>query len=131
LERIGILNTANMLWFNKDKKKKMEFIQNYVPTSKAQLLQVAMWFHKGDVQKAQEMVDFYTKNMALPDFDPVSPTFMQQVKVNASGFFSWIKENQDDIVKGYQLIHGIIKNKGELPSMVGDTPVEPLPNINE
>jgi hypothetical protein len=120
-----------MLWFNKEKRKKMEFIQNYVPTSKAQLLQVSMYFNNGDIQKAQEMFDYYAKNLDLPDFDPVSPTFMQQVKSNATDFFSWMKENQDDIVKGYQLIHGIIKNKGELPSMVGDTPVEPLPNINE
>ena len=118
-----------MGWFNKDKKKKMEFIQNYVPTSKAQLLQVAMFFNKGDIQKAQEMFDFYNKNLDLPDFDPVSPTFMQQVRSNASDLFSWIKENQGDLVKGYQFIQGVIKNKGELP-MAAEA-VEPLPNINE
>ena len=127
-EELETINTTNM-WFNKDKKKKMEFIQNYVPTSKAQLLQVAMYFNKGDIAKAQEMFDYYSKNLNLPDFDPVSPTFMQQVKGNAMDFFSWMKENQDDIVKGYQLIYGIIKNKGELPAMVA--PAEPLPNIND
>ena len=118
-----------MLWFNKEKKKKMEFIQSYIPTSKAQLIQVAMWFHNGNVEKAQEMVDFYTKNMELPDFDPISPTFMQQVKTGANDLFSWIKENQGDLVKGYQFIQGVIKNKGELP-MAAEA-VEPLPNINE
>ena len=119
-----------MLWFNKEKKKKMEFIQSYIPTSKAQLIQVAMWYHKGDVQKAQEMVDFYTKNMDLPDFDPVSPTFMQQLKTNASDVFTWVKENQSDIVQGYQLIYSIIKNKGALP-IAPDATAEPLPPINE
>ena len=119
-----------MLWFNKEKKKKMEFIQSYIPTSKAQLIQVAMWYHKGDVQKAQEMVDFYTKNMNLPDFDPVSPTFMQQLKTNASDVFTWVKENQGDIVQGYQLIYSIIKNKGALP-IAPDATAEPLPPINE
>lgn len=118
-----------MLWFNKERKKKMEFIQNYVPTSKAQLIQVAMWYHKGDVQKAQEMVDFYTKNMSLPDFDPVAPTFMQQVKTNAVDVFSWIKENQGDIVQGYQLLYSIIKNKGALP-IAPEAAAEPLPPIN-
>lgn len=117
------------MWFNKDKKKKMEFIQNYVPTSKAQLLQVAMYFNKGDIQKAQEMFDFYSKNLELPDFDPVAPTFMQQVKSNASDIYSWLKENQSDIIQSYQFIHGIIKNKGELP--VYPDAAEPLPNINE
>lgn len=119
-----------MLWFNKERKKKMEFIQSYIPTSKAQLIQVAMWYHKGDVQKAQEMVDFYKKNMNLPDFDPVSPTFMQQLKTNASDVFTWVKENQSDIVQGYQLIYSIIKNKGALP-IASDVTAEPLPPINE
>ena len=119
-----------MLWFNKERKKKMEFIQNYVPTSKAQLLQVAMYFNKGDIQKAQEMFDFYAKNLELPDFDPIAPTFMQQVRQNAVDVFGWIKENQGDIVQGYQLIYSIIKNKGALP-IATEAAAEPLPPINE
>jgi len=119
-----------MLWFNKERKKKMEFIQNYVPTSKAQLLQVAMLFNKGDIHKAQEMFDFYAKNLDLPDFDPIAPTFMQQLKGSASELYSWIKENQGDIVQGYQFIQGIIKNKGEVIS-VEPTASEPLPPINQ
>lgn len=119
-----------MLWFNsKEKRKKMEFIQNFVPTSKAQLIQVAMWFHKNDIQKAQEMVDFYTKNLDLPDFDPIAPTFMQQLKGGASELYTWIKENQGDIVQGYQFIQGIIKNRGAIvPTAETETP---LPPINE
>lgn len=108
----------------------MEFIQNFVPTSKAQLIQVAMWYHKGDVQKAQEFVDFYTKNMELPDFDPVQPTFIQQLKSSTSDIFSWIKENQNDLLQGYQLIQGIIKNKGEIVAPYIEKG-SPLPNINE
>ena len=120
-----------MLWFNsKERKKKMEFIQNYVPTSKAQLLQVAMYFNKGDLQKSQEMFDFYAKNLQLPDFDPVQPTFMQQVRSNAIDLFSWIKSNQEDIVKGYEFVRSIIANKGAIPPVAQDT-VEPLPPINE
>ena len=107
----------------------MEFIQNYVPTSKAQLLQVAMYMNKGDVQKAQEFFDFYSRNLDLPDFDPISPTFMQQLRGNASDFFSWIKENQGDLVQGYQLIQSIIKNKGVIP--IEPTESSPLPPINE
>ena len=120
-----------MLWFNKEKKKKMEFIQNYVPTSKAQLLQVAMYFNKGDLQKAQEMFDFYAKNLQLPDFDPVKPTTMQQVKDSAASIFGWIKENQDELAQGYQMIYSIIKNKGALPIATSDTAETPLPPINE
>ena len=122
-----------MFWFNKEeKKKRMEFIQSFIPTSKAQLIQVAMWYHKGDVEKAQEMVDFYTKNMQLPDFDPVQPTFMQQVKGNAVELFAWIKENQSDLVEGYQFIQQVIANKGVVPIAEATAEaVEPLPPINE
>ena len=115
-----------MLWFNKEKNKKMEFIQSYIPTSKAQLIQVAMWYHKGDIQKAQEMVDFYTKNMELPDFDPIAPTFMQQLKGSASELYTWIKENQSDIVQGYQFIQSVIKNKGEIVSVADSEPLSPI-----
>ena len=117
------------MWFNKEKKKRMEFIQSFVPTSKAQLIQAAMYFNKGDVQKAQEFVDFYAKNLDLPDFDPVEPTMMQQIKSSASGLFSWVKENQSDLIQGYQLIQGIIQNKGVLP--ITPSAGEPLPSIND
>ena len=123
-------NTANMLWFNKRKKKKMEFIQNFVPTSKAQLIQVAMFMNNGNVEKAQEFVDFYSKNLQLPDYDPVPQTFMQQLKTNAVDIYSWIKENQGDIVQGYQFIQSIIKNKGEIITPIVENG-SPLPDINE
>ena len=116
------------MWFNKLKKKKMEFIQNFVPTSKAQLIQVAMYFNNGDVKKAQEFVDFYSKNLDLPDFDPIQPTFMQQVRSGASDFFSFIKENKDDLMQGYQIIQSVIKNKGDLPVVASAE--EALPSIN-
>ena len=117
-----------MFWFDKNKRKKMEFIQNYVPTSKAQLLQVAMYFNKGDIGKAQEMFDFYAKNLDLPDFDPIAPSFVEQMKGGFSDFYTWLKENQSDLVHGYQFIQGIIKNRGELPVASSQ---EPLPPINE
>lgn len=106
----------------------MEFIQGYVPTSKAQLLQVAMYLNKGDIQKAQEMFDYYAKNLDLPDFDPVSPNFMQQMKKGATDLFSFVKENQNDIMQAYQMIYSVIKNKGAFPI---ETSTEPLPPINE
>ena len=41
-----------------------------------------------------------------------------------------LMENQSDIVKGYQMVYSIIKNKGELP-IAPEPPAEPLPPINE
>ena len=117
-----------MLWFNKGKKK-MDLLRNYTPTSKAQLIQFAMYMNKGDVQKAQEMFDFYAKNLDLPDFEPVQPTLIQQMKVSISDIYSWIKENQGDIVQGYQFVQSIIKNKGEIVAPLIDEG-SPLPPIN-
>ena len=108
----------------------MEFIRSYMPTSKAQLVQVAMTYYDGDLKKAQEMFDFYAKNIDLPDFDLVAPTLMQQIKTNAADIFSWFKENQGDIVQGYQLVQSIIKNKGVFSTVADDT-AEALPSINE
>ena len=121
-----------MLWFNSQKKKNMDVLKNFVPTSKAQLIQVAMYMNKGDVAKAQEFFDFYAKNLDLPDFEPMPTTFMQDLKANANGLFAWLKENQGDIVQGYQFIQSIIKNHGEVPTLASDgSPVgEPLPDIN-
>ena len=119
-----------MKWFNtKERKQRMEFIQNYVPTSKAQLLQVAMFYNKGDLEKAQEMFDFYARNLDLPDFDPVAPTFMQQVRMNASDLFEWVKENKGDLANGYEIVRSIISNRGALPPV--GVSAEPLPDINE
>ena len=102
----------------------MDILKNFVPTSKAQLIQVAMYMNRGDVEKAQEFFDFYSKNLDLPDFEPAQPTVMQQVK----SFFSWAKENQGDLVQGYQFIQSIIKNKGEV---VMTPEGSPLPPIND
>lgn len=107
----------------------MAFIQNFVPTSKANLLQVAMYLNGNDVKKAQEFYDFYAKNLDLPDFDPVAPSFIEKVKSNASGIFSFVKENQGDIIQGYQFIQSIIKNRGELP--MAPAAEAPLPSINK
>lgn len=120
-----------MLWFDKEKKKKMDFIQHFRPTSKIQLIQVCMWFHKGDVEKAQQMFDFYTKNVDLPDTDPVPPSWMDNTKKTVTDILGWARENQDTIAQGYDFIRSLIQNRS-LPPIGTDTPPSaPLPPINE
>ena len=110
----------------------MEFIQQYIPTSKAQLLQAAMYMSGGDMKKAQELFDFYNKNLKLPDFDPVPPTFFQQAKDTAGGIFAWVKENQNELMNGYQFISTLIQNRGILPTATtaAEEAAEPLEDIN-
>ena len=111
----------------------MDIIKDFRPTSKVQLKQFCQWYHNGDIKKAQELYEYYAKDIELPDFDPVPPTWQQQVKDNANGFMSWIKENQDTLTQGYEFIRQIIANKGKLPSLVAaeeEIVEEPLPSIN-
>ena len=117
-----------MIWFNsEDKRRRMEFIQTFRPTSKIQLKQVCNWYHKGDLKKAKEMYDFYADGLDLPDNDPVPPTWIDQAK----SFMGWAKENQNELAQAYEFVRSIVANKGKLPS-VGIEPVgEALPPINE
>lgn len=116
-----------MLWFNsEEKRKKMEFIQTFRPTSKIQLKQVCNWYHNGDLKKAKEMYDFYAEGLDLPDNDPVPPTWFDQAK----SFVGWAKENQGEIAQAYEFVRSIITNKGKLPALGIDSG-EALPPINE
>ena len=118
-----------MLWFNG--KKRMEFIENFIPTSKVQLKRACLLYHRGDIKKAQEMYEYYSKDIDLPDVDPVQPTTLEQVKNGAVGFMDFVKEHQGDLMQGYNLIHHMITNKGELPTMEVAPPDDTLPPINK
>ena len=112
----------------------MEFIQSFRPTSKVQLKQVCQWYCNGDLKKAQEMYDYYAKDIDLPDFDPIPPTWQQQVKDGANGLMSWIKENQGTLSQGYEFMRQIIVNKGQLPALAENVEevaeTEEIPSIN-
>lgn len=87
-----------------------------------------MWYHRGDTKKAQEMFDFYANNVALPDVDPVPPTWQQNTKETIDGALAWFRENQDTLVQGYNFIRSAIAKRGVLPTPENPAP---LPPINE
>ena len=110
-------------------RKRMEILDNFVPTSKVQLKRFCFAFHNGDSKKAQEMYDYFAEGLNLPDVDPVPPSMMEKIKNGVMGITGFVKENQDDIVNAYNLIQHIVKNKGAIP-LPNATPTEPLPPIN-
>lgn len=114
-----------------EKKKRMDFLADFVPTSKAQLMRVCFFYHNGDVKKAQEMYNFFSQGIDLPDRDPLPPSLFEQVKNGVADLASFIKNNQDDLIQGYNLIHTMIKNKGTIPFADGASAAENLPPINE
>lgn len=109
--------------FHKNRIKK-EMLQHLRPTSKASLKQQCLLLSNGDIDKAERLYDFMTKDMPdLPMYDPIQPTTMQQVKQTAVETFGWINENQETIMNWV----GIIRN---LFGKGGTPPQAPLPPIN-
>ena len=116
-----------MFGLNKEKEKRMNFIQSFTPTCKMQLLQVCLWYCNGDTDKAQKMFAYYANNVELPDTEPVQPTWQQNTKDTVNGLLSWFKENQDVLAQGYDFIRSVIANRSAVPL---ENPT-PLPPINE
>lgn len=101
-------------------------LQNVQVTSKASLKMQCLYIAKGNVKDAQELYDFFAKDMAeLPDYEPVKPTFVDNTKNTVNGLLAWFRENQDTISQGYDFIRGIVQRKATTV-----TPPEVLPPIN-
>lgn len=103
-------------------------MEGFVPASKMQLKRFCLMACNGDPKKAQEMYDYYAKDITLPDFDPVTPSTFTQVKDGFKDFMSFVRENQNELVQGYSFIQQLIANKGALPPVA--PPSESLPPIN-
>ena len=111
--------------FNKRKQreKMMQMVQSFTPTSKASLKQFCIMASGGDVDKADKMYAFYIKDMEdLPMFDPVPPTMMEKVKGTADGIFGFIRENQDGIMQGVELIRGLMGKGKTVEAAAGALP---------
>jgi len=95
------------------------------PTSKAALKQQCLYLSRFDVAKAEKMYDFLVKDVAdaIPDVEPASRTFVQNLGEQANGVFGWLRENQDMLSQGVEFIKGIVKGRKAAPA-------QPLPPIN-
>lgn len=112
--------------FNRKRKRIMEMISHYTPTSKSSLKQFCLMTAKGDMKQASELYDFMIKGMEdLPTFDPVPPTFMDNAKNTVTGIFNFVQENKDGISQMADMVRAIIGKRG-----VVNAPTEALPPIN-
>lgn len=94
------------------------------PTSKSELKQSCLLLANMDIDKAKKMYDFLVADMTeIPEVPPTQKSFIQNFGEQASGVFGWIRENQDIISQGVDLIKGFISKK---PT----NPPTPLPPIN-
>lgn len=97
------------------------------PTSKASLKMQCLLVCNGDIEKAERLYDFMSKGLEdLPTFDNIPPTTMQQIKDGAVNTFTWLNENQEQVMNWV----GIIKNMfgkgggGNIPPT--NTPLPPI-----
>ena len=116
--------------FNRKKKEQRlaERIAMIKPTSKSELKRTCLALCNLNVEKAEKMYDFLIKDTeGIPDVEPQSKPFIQNLGEQASGILGWFRENQDMIAQGVEFIKGILskKSSGAIPP-----PPSPLPPIN-
>lgn len=113
--------------FNRKKReqKLREQIAMIKPTSKEALKRECLYMCNLNVEKAEKMYEFLIKDItSLPDLEPASKPFIQNLGDQANGLFAWLRENKDMIGEGVDFIKGIISSRK------GTTPAAPLPPIN-
>ena len=117
-----------MFW-NKNKIDK-KMIQAIRPTSKSSLKMQCLLVSNGDIDKAERLYDFMSKDLEdLPTFDIVPPTTMQQIKDGAVKTFSWINENQDQVMNWVGMIKQMFGKGGG--GNVPPATSTPIPSINQ
>lgn len=110
---------------NRKRRKQEELLKKLAmikPTSKSELKQSCLMLANLDVDKAKKLYDFLVQDMTdIPDIPPVQKSFIQNFGEQANGVFGWIRENQDILSQGYEIVRGILNKK---------VPGKPLPPIN-
>ena len=115
-----------MFWDKNKIDKKM--IQAIRPTSKSSLKMQCLLVANGDIDKAERLYDFMAKGLDdLPTFDPVQPTTMQQIKDGAMQTFSWINDNQEQVMNWVGIVRDLFGKSNATPAP--STP--PIPSINQ
>lgn len=109
-----------MSWFGNKINKEM--IQTITPTSKASLKSQCLFACNGDMEQADRLYEYFTKDMPdLPMFDAPTPTWVDNTKDTLNGLFSFLGEHKDGLSQGYDIIKAILNARGvNLPSLTED-----------
>ena len=70
----------------------------------------------GDIDKAERIYDFYTRDVPdLPTVDPVEPTWVDNTKKTLSDFFQWANDNPNTVSGIYQFLQAL--TGGRMPNI--------------
>lgn len=121
------LKRIRMFW--KKEKLDTKMVANIIPTSKASLKRQCLIAAKYNVEEAEKLYNFMIKDMEeLPMMDIVPPSTMQQIKEGAVQTFSWINQNQDQIINWVGIIREMFGGGGA--TMQPPAAAAPVPPIN-
>ena len=130
------------MFFHRRFKIDKQLIASMRPTSKTSLKQMCLLAANGDLEKAQRLYDYMSKDLDdLPLFEPQQPTMLQQVKSGIGETMQWLSQNQDDIFVWVDAIKGMFgknnnnrggtaSNAANIASQIPNPPINPIPNIN-
>ena len=75
-----------------------------------------------DIKDAEELYNYISDGLDLPDTDPPTPSRLDQIKRGADDIISWLGSHKDDLMQGYALIKGLIPSQAAAE-------VPPIPNL--
>ena len=118
------------MWF-RNKKEKIEMLQQLQFTSKASLKKQCLFITNGNVKETKELYEFLVEDMPnLPDTDPIPPTWQENTKDTIKGIMAWLQQNQGTLAQGISYVRGLFaKNAAVVAEEVAEG-VTPLPPIN-
>lgn len=97
------------------------------PISKASLKRQCLIVAEGDLKRAKEYYDFWVEGMdELPTFDPVEPSWLDNLGTRVNSVLGWAKENQGVLVQGYDLISNLIARRGATAIEAGADALEEI-----
>lgn len=90
----------------------MKMIGGLVPSSKMAIKQQCLVMMRGDVKAAKELYDFLVDGESnLPEVDPPTGNWLDQVEGIADRLMDWGRKNQDVLQQGVELVRGFARKK--------------------
>jgi hypothetical protein len=98
-----------------------------VPTSKLSLKLSCLAACGDDMERAAKLYAYIADGIAdLPDFDPVRPSGLQQIKQGADELLGWLNGHQEDIARGISLVRTLRNPSAPTPVTPKAPPIPDL-----
>ena len=91
----------------------LDMIKMINPTSKASLKTQCLIVGKGDIEQANRLYEYFTKDMPeLPAYDTPDPTFADKTNNTLNGLFSFFGQHKDGLSQGYDILRNLLNARG-------------------